>query len=52
MRESQNREKALSKKIHRLENTLKKAYNDETRKKIWQEIEKLQKELEEETKNN
>jgi hypothetical protein len=51
MKESQNKEKALSKKIQRLEDSLSKAYNDNTREKIWKEIEKLRVELNEERKN-
>jgi len=52
MRESQNREKALSKKIQQLQQSLFNAYNDNTREKIWKEIERLKKELDEERKNS
>ncbi|MEO7357965.1 MAG: hypothetical protein ABIY50_10665 [Ignavibacteria bacterium] len=52
MKESLYREKALSKRIQRLEHFLAKAYNNDTREKMVAEIEKLKKELDEERKNN
>ncbi len=45
-------EKELRKKIARLEKSLDKAFNDSVREKIWENIEKLKKELAEMTKGN
>lgn len=45
-------EKELKKKIARLEKSLQKAFNDSVREKIWENIEKLKKELAEMTKEN
>lgn len=42
--------KGVKKKIERLEKSLKKYYNDSVREKIWQNIEKFKKELDEMTK--
>lgn len=42
-----NQEKELAKKIRRLEMLLNKQINDDARGKVWNEIEKTKKELEE-----
>ena len=52
MQRLQKPEKELRKKIARLEKSLQKAFNDSVREKIWESIEKYNKELDEMTKDN